>query len=208
MSIKKTTITINATDYARIKALFGACSDNEITSVLQKVYYNATYRHIVATDGHMLRVEDIDLGPDNLLLDRKYFNLTTAQQKAVYGYNWYKCNGVTDISIEYDTAEQYPQYEKVIPTIDTYKLSENAPLVGINLKMLSRIEKTIISDKKSKVPVVLIPTSSKISPIMIYGTNGRFYGIIMPLRVGLEALDAWTPITENVHQEIEEMTAA
>jgi hypothetical protein len=207
--IMKTTIVVTASEYAKIKAIFNACSKDEHSEVLQYAFYSAQNRHIIATDGHILRIEDMDLGDMDLLLNQKYFNLSAAQQKAVYGSDWLKYNFINaEIEIEFSDDLQYPQYWKIIPQIDRCKANDNAPLFGIDLELVSRFQKSIVFEGKFS-NVVLVPTSS-INAILVYSAEScHFYGLIMPRRADetIEKIRQWSPIPEDLHKEIEAITA-
>lgn len=153
--------------YHIIKALFNCVADEE-RGALSKVFYNSSKKEIVATDGHVLRIEKIDLGEQNLLFDKKDFKTKLPKNKET-------------IVVEVDLEDIYPDYNVCIPAFDCNKFENSFP-VSVNLDLLSKIDRSILGENRF---ILFISTYSPKSPIKIYHLSNidnvyNFIGLIMP----------------------------
>lgn len=63
-------IELTKEQYRVAKALLNACSTDVTCEVLCNVNYNPAHKRLEATDGHILRIETVDLGSQTFQLSR------------------------------------------------------------------------------------------------------------------------------------------
>ncbi len=173
--MKNPSINLTPKQYTTIKPLFNAASKDKTSRIaLTFVYYNPEIKEVVATDGHILRVEAIDLGKKAIYFAKEDF-------KSVSGRN--------DITVqnEYDTEyeSKYPEYERVIPDRDYKEWPDKHPYLCVSFDLLAQFAK---SDSNKIKSYVLIQTK-KLGSVKIftaYTPDGydapRFLGVVMPIR--------------------------
>ncbi len=190
MKTKK--IKLTKDQYNTIKLLFVCTCPAISRSLLSYVYYNSKRKEVVATNGYVLRCEEMDLGEDSLFFDEIFFSLTTKKYEFIcHEFNEYQI----DVLIE-DDDNKYCDYVKIIPDNNTHIVYENGFPVCLDLNVLEKIRKSMTGTHR---PCCFVTTNSAISGIKIYrldweSENYKFIGIIMPVRfLGFNEFKKMTP---------------
>ncbi len=176
-------VTLLSGPYNTIKTLFKGFKEvkqfpSQPINILNYVYYNSKKKEIIITDGHILRIESMDLNIDKcIFFDRKDFTKFSRYPITIYAYE------ISDLM-------PYPDYEKCIPE-DSFNLTDNnAHCFHLRLEDISNISKTF--DKDYNSGLLFVPTRRKNNkdnqraPIKIYklelypDKKYVFCGIIMP----------------------------
>jgi hypothetical protein len=186
--MKTVKISISGNEYKILRAMSKACSKDISRLSLTGVYYDAELKKIVATDGHILRTEPVDLclvdennieiPVESFIIDPSFWLLSDS--------NWCKVNNIpknmmdTKIIVEAKIMdEEYPDYRVVIPAESTTNYHLKEPLIELHLdpKKLSRFLDTIVNDD---VIISFLPCISFRGAVLVFSTN-RFLGLIMPV---------------------------
>jgi hypothetical protein len=190
--VKTKKISLTNEQYNTIKLLFSCASTDDSRPILNYVYYNSKTKEIFATDGHVLRCEDIDLGEDSLFFDRLFFTLPVKKY-------WFICAKFEEFKIDAlieDEDNKYPDLALVIPPKEAHRVHENGLPVCIDLSTLDKIKKSIAD---THAACCFVTTHSAISAIKIYrigwgDDSYKFIGLIMPVRfLGFDEFQKLTP---------------
>jgi len=173
--------TITKDQYLTLKAMAIACSkDYTIRVVLTNLYYNNEKKQFVCTDGHIMRMEKMELEGvnSNFYINPKSLFHTKTTLKAVPG------DEIEIEGLETDNMEIYPQYQNVIPE----KFEAELNSIGLDLDLLVRLRKSY----NIKNVNMNFKFSKKLGAIGIYSritdTNDLdeemvLSGIVMPIRI-------------------------
>ena len=78
-------IKLTKQQYTEIRLLYNACStDRTHRLALLSLFYDSKKKRLVGTDGHILRIYNIDLGDEDMLIPRKNFLLNQRQFNEIY----------------------------------------------------------------------------------------------------------------------------
>ena len=83
--------------YFIIKRMF---LTNDFKPILNNVYYNPDEKHVVSTNGHLMRIEKMDLGKRPLLFSKENFKLSLKAYKNEYGDGKIKLSLIVPINKE------------------------------------------------------------------------------------------------------------
>ena len=172
---KKTKVTLRWEDYARIKRLFAVTAKDETRKHLTYVHYNALMKRIEAADGHLLRIESMDLGEKDLLL---------SEMECLYSIGQAKRMVVVGLDIAEKDEPPYPDIQKVIPDEDRH-----APwCMRVGAKVLQQFLKSIDPDEYGNLTFVCsgVRETAYIGMQKAYIRKNEqfvFIGGIMPLRI-------------------------
>lgn len=177
------TISISKETYITIKALFLVAAQDKSREALCHVFYDHQKEVLLATDGHIFRVEKMTLWvsdeekvSENLLFSKIDFTLTTKNTKE---------NNIVPRIVERESEIKYPNIWAVVPKVE--KISDLVPLgfVSIDPEYYNRFDKSIPFGAKNYV----MGFTGRSKAIMVYRNDfekpfSEFLGIIMPLNVG------------------------
>ena len=172
----KRTLVLNREQYDKMVLVSKACSKDKTVRIpsfhLTFIKYNAEKKHIVAINGHIMRVEAMDLGDKDLLIPADILDYTVIQLKKIG-------NEIT-LSFE-ESDENYPDYERVISNSEATPI----PYIGFDMDTMTELAKTFPKNTSLKFEFF-----SELSAVKVYTfiiDNGEytftFAGVIMPDRI-------------------------
>lgn len=175
---KKTNVVLRWEDYAKVKRLFAVTSNDETRKNLTYVHYNASEKRVEATDGHLIRIEDMDLGEKDLLL---------SDMECLYSIGQAKRMAVVGLDIAEKDEPSYPVIQKVIPSEDRH-----APwCLRVGVKVLQQFLKSIDPNEYENLTFICCGNEGtsyiglQKAYIRVDG-HFKFIGGIMPLRFDSE----------------------
>ena len=166
-------LVLNREQYDKMVLVSKACSkDKTINISLTFIKYNAEKKHIVAINGHIMRVEAMDLGDKDLLIPADILNYTVIQLK--------RMNNEIPLSFE-ESDENYPDYERVIPNSEATPI----PAIGLNMDVMTDFAKTFPKNTNLKLEFFSETSAIKIFQYTLKDDDFEFTfaGVIMPTRM-------------------------
>ena len=168
-------LVLNREQYDKMVLVSKACSKDKTLSwkfSLTLIKYNAMKKHIVATNGHIMRVEAMDLGDNDLLIPADILDYTVIQLK--------RMNNEIPLSFE-ESDESYPNYENVIPSSEATPI----PYIGFDMDILTELSKTFPKNTSLKFEFFSDFSAVKVYTFIIDNEEYTFtfVGVIMPTRI-------------------------
>lgn len=182
-------IELTFEEYFKIKALFKACSFDGYRKNIAGVFYDHKKRKLVATDGHIIRIENPPFRKKkSFLIKESYFCLTQSQFKKIYasefnGVEKHKWSNVKFKINVWPKYVDYPKWEKAFTTDEKEGCTN-----WFNAKEMKKFSETIYdSGRVNKViQNVKMVSTGDLSVIKIYreimGKKDILIGGIMPMR--------------------------
>ena len=176
-------IKLNLNEYLELKAMVNAIAKGTRES-LQKIFYNTNEKHFAATDGHILRLKNLqnyfpvfekenEQIKNNFLIDINQLLNTKSMFISMYG-----TGGHIKVQIESENDFKYPNYLGIIANKKVVMVEH----IIINIDLFTRFNKTEISGCKA----FKFQFTGENSPILVYKYDSlTLEGIIMPYRSGV-----------------------
>lgn len=173
-------IKLNLNEYLELKAMVNIIAKGTRES-LQKIFYNTNEKHFAATDGHILRLKNLqnyfpvfekenEQIKNNFLIDNNQLLNTKSMFISMYGFD-----GRIKVQIEPENSFKYPDYLGIIANKKVVMVEH----IIITLDLLNRFSKTEISGCK----IFKFQFTGENSPILVYKYDSpSLEGIIMPYR--------------------------
>ena len=171
-------IELNLNEYLELKAMVNAIAKGTRES-LQKIFYNTNEKHFAATDGHILRLKNLqnyfpvfekenEQIKNNFLIDINQLLNSKSMFISIYGID-----GRIKVQIESENNFKYPDYLGIIANKKVVMVEH----IIITLDLLNRFSKTEISGCK----IFKFQFTGENSPILVYKYDSpSLEGIIMP----------------------------
>lgn len=188
--MEKKSISLTCKEYLTIQALFHATADNDSRQALCYVWYDVSKDLFVATDGHIMRQEQIGWidskkPEESFLIDKNDMMLTKTQLRSKYGPGFENCG----IELTYESKRYYSkdQTEIVYPAI--WKVVPD-PSKSIPLERICIEPDRITQFMKSfyvRPTALIMQWTGELGAILIFSMDKfgakTFVGIWMPLRI-------------------------
>ena len=173
-------LTITIEQYLIIKAMLAVASKDKTRPTLGMVHYNATQYRLEATDGHILRVEDITLPVDkNILFRPEDLTFTLPQIKKMRGTKVMLFEPMVVNYIEATEAPSpYPDVERAIPTATISLEFDGVPMIGLDFAKYKQFLDSFHEDGS----VFAMAFTKELGATLIY-KEGEFKGMIMPCKI-------------------------
>jgi hypothetical protein len=193
-------ITITCKQYLTIKALFNAASSDYSLLALTRVCYQKEHKRLVATNGHILRVESVDFEDasinGNLLFEKKDFPLTSKNFKDLHGKNYEGAEVIVDCEAEtgYNT---YPNIASFIPDFEKEIKYEAQEFISINFDLLTDFKASFAFPPKQFA--FQFGFKSNLGAITTFVSN-KFAGVVMPFKI--YDTDMFNPAKKEEKEEV------
>lgn len=174
-------IEINIDQYATIKALHAVTSKGEFRLALQNVRYNAKEKRLEACDGHILRLESMELpSEENLYFRPEDCVLSVAQLKKIHGKALLNTGFDFEVSCETEkeNGNEYPRIENVIPKIKERSDLRSLDLIGFDFAKFAQFQSSFLT----KPAALTLCFGGDLKAVMVYH-KAEFKGVIMPCRI-------------------------
>ena len=177
-------IKITLQKYLDIRLLLPVVSKDPTRIDLNNLYYDAKEKRIVATDGHVLLWEQVDLGSKSFIFSPHAFEFSSKVIRDIHFNRLPESLCLSrekefEIDLELIENIEYPNYEQTIPTAKPKPID----MVCVDFVLLSRLEKCLkkYGDMGADKAYTLVFLGEK-GPIRIY-KGEALAGIFMPCRM-------------------------